>query len=190
MLGLDSSFISQDFHLVFSCLKRKNEEEEEDQRKNEEEEDNAKVLEPPSKKTRVEGFALPKDARKTSGPLCAQERLPDSESSLESKAPKGKRQHHRVREPTAQEKGPRAETVEGLVGLDTSFSSQVFHPVYSCLKRKNEEEEDKEEVLEHASKKTGVEEFALHERAPKTCSPLCAQGCLPDSASSLQSNAP
>ncbi|KAI5138042.1 Teneurin-2 [Manis pentadactyla] len=56
-------------------------------RKNEEEEENAKPLEPTSKKTRVEGFALPEGSPKTSSPLYAQELLPDSESSLQSKAP-------------------------------------------------------------------------------------------------------
>ncbi|KAI5935251.1 Oxysterol-binding protein-related protein 10 [Manis javanica] len=48
--------------------------------------DRAEVLEPPSKKTREE-CALPEGAPKTSSPLCAQERLPDSVSGLESKAP-------------------------------------------------------------------------------------------------------
>ncbi|KAI5140166.1 hypothetical protein MUG91_G692n1, partial [Manis pentadactyla] len=49
--------------------------------------DRAEVLEPPSKKTRGEEFALPKGVPKTSSPLCAQEHLPDSLSGLESKAP-------------------------------------------------------------------------------------------------------
>ncbi|KAI5138040.1 5'-Amp-Activated Protein Kinase Subunit Gamma-3 [Manis pentadactyla] len=111
MLGLDSSFISQDFHLVFSCLKRKNEEEEEDQ-----------------------------------------ERLPDSEYSLEKKDLQGKGQAGSVGEPPAQEEGSRGKTPEGLVGLDSGFSSQDFYNIFSCLKRKNEEEEDKVAVLESASK--------------------------------------
>ncbi|KAI5138045.1 Sun Domain-Containing Protein 3 [Manis pentadactyla] len=132
MLGLDSSFISQDFHLVFSCLKRKNEEEEEDQ-----------------------------------------ECLPDSKSSLESRAPQCKGQACLVGEPPAREEGSRAETPELLLCLDSGFSSQDFHPISSCLKRKIEEEKNKGEILGPASKKTRVEEFALAEEAPKTSSPVC-----------------
>ncbi|XP_073088300.1 uncharacterized protein [Manis javanica] len=107
--------------------------------------DRAEVVEPASKKTRVEEFALPEGAPKTSSPLCAQECRPDSESSLESKAPQGTEQAGSAGEPPAQEEGSRAETPEGLMGLDSGFSSQVFHRVFSCLKRKNEEEGDEEE---------------------------------------------
>ncbi|KAI5138047.1 Dynein Heavy Chain 2, Axonemal [Manis pentadactyla] len=121
-------------------------------RKNEEEQDKVEVLEPVLKKIRVEEFALAEEAPKICSPLCAQEGLFESKSSVESKAPQKKGQAGSVGEPPAQEEGSRVKKPEGLVGLDSGFSSQDFYNVFSCLRRKNEEEEDKVAVLESASK--------------------------------------
>ncbi|KAI5154854.1 hypothetical protein MUG91_G51n108 [Manis pentadactyla] len=131
--------------------------------------DRAEVLEPSSKKTRAEEFALPDGAPKTSSPFCAQECLPDIESSLESKALQGTDPADSEGEPPAREEDSRAEMPEGLVGLEGGFSSQVFRHVFSSLKSKKEDD-DEAEVLEPSSKKTRAEEFTLPEGAPKTSS--------------------
>ncbi|KAI5138452.1 hypothetical protein MUG91_G72n157 [Manis pentadactyla] len=119
--------------------------------------DRAEVLEPASK-TRVEEFALPEEAPKTSSPLCAQDHLPDSESSLESKVPQGTEQAGSVGEPPAREEGSRAETPEGLVGMDSSCSSQE-----EADKEEQEEEgeadvQEEEDVEEQEEEEEDLEE--------------------------------
>ncbi|KAI5946635.1 Protein FAM170A [Manis javanica] len=134
--------------------------------------DRAEVVEPASRKTKVEESALPEETTKTFSPLSTQEHLPERESNLESKAPQGREQAGSAGQCPAQEESSRAMMPERLVGLGSGFrglaccrvfpslevlqdhmehtyregfSCQVFHCVFSCLKRKNEEEEDEKE---------------------------------------------
>ncbi|KAI5945028.1 Zonadhesin [Manis javanica] len=120
--------------------------------------DTAEVLEPPSKKTRGEESALPEGAPQTSSPLGAQEHLRDSLSGLQSKAPQGTGQAGSAGEPSAQEEDSRAETPEGLLGVDSTLSSQVIHHVVSSLKRKNREEDEAEKEAYVEEKKPYVVE--------------------------------
>ena len=85
--------------------------------------DGEEVLEPASKRARGEQSALPQGAPKTSSPLWAEERLPVLDTSLDSRALRGTEKVGSRGESPAQEEGSRAETPEGLVGLDSGFSS-------------------------------------------------------------------
>ncbi|KAI5138451.1 Olfactory Receptor 1N2 [Manis pentadactyla] len=75
----------------------------------------------------------------------------DSESSLESKAPQGTEQAGSVGEPPAREEGSRAETPEGLVGMDSGCSSQEEAD-------KEEQEEEGEADVEEEEEEEDVEE--------------------------------
>ncbi|KAI5937957.1 Protein FAM170A [Manis javanica] len=120
--------------------------------------DRAEVLEPTSKKTRGEEFALPEEAPKTSSPLCAQDRLPDSESSLESKAPQGMEQAGSAGEPPAREEGSRTETPEKVVSMDRGFSSQEEADMEEQEEKQEADLQEEENVEEQEEEEEDVEE--------------------------------